>query len=91
LEAGQFCGLDHETYAADITILEFAKMISTIVEFDGEFVLDKSKPDGTPRKLLNVQLANSLGWKSSIPLAEGLGSTYKWFKDAYSKGEIRGF
>ena len=76
---------------SDITILEFAQKVSSIIEFNGEIVLDKSKPDGTPRKLLNVQLASSLGWKSLISLDKGLESTYNWFKNAYAKGEIRGF
>jgi GDP-L-fucose synthase len=76
---------------SDITILEFAQKVSSIIEFNGEIVLDKSKPDGTPRKLLNVQLASSLGWKSLISLDKGLECTYNWFKNAYAKGEIRGF
>lgn len=61
----------------DITIKELALLIKSIVGFEGEIVVDASKPDGTPRKLLDVSKLNRLGWKSSIPLKQGIELTYK--------------
>lgn len=63
----------------DLTIAELAKMIAEIVGFKGEIVYDNSKPDGTPRKLLDVSRINSLGWKAKIELREGIEKTYEWF------------
>jgi len=53
--------------------------MAKVVEFKGAIVFDSSKPDGTPRKLLNVSRLKALGWQSSIPLETGLASTYGWF------------
>jgi len=50
-----------------------------VVGFGGELKFDASKPDGTPRKLLDVSRINSLGWQANISLADGLRSTYEWF------------
>ncbi len=63
----------------DIEIIELAKIIKNIVGFEGEIKNDLSKPDGTPRKLLDVSKLHSLGWKYKIPLEEGIGKTYQWF------------
>lgn len=63
----------------DLTITELAKMISEIVEFKGHILYDTSKPDGTPRKLLDVSRINSLGWKAKTELREGIRRTYEWF------------
>lgn len=63
----------------DYTIKELVLLIAKIVDFKGEIIFDKSKPDGTPRKLLDVSRLNRLGWKYSIPLEEGLTKTYAWF------------
>ena len=63
----------------DISILELAKSIKTIVGFKGDIVNDTSKPDGTPRKLLDVSRLHSLGWKHEIPLENGIKMTYEWF------------
>ena len=63
----------------DITIREVAEMIGSIVGFGGRLVFDESKPDGTPRKLLDVSRINALGWKPRIPLGEGIRSTYEWY------------
>ncbi|MCH2416920.1 MAG: hypothetical protein MK195_09195, partial [Acidimicrobiales bacterium] len=54
-----------------------------------EIVFDSSKPDGMPRKVLDVSKLTELGWKARVPLSEGLTSTYKWFCDAKARGEIR--
>ncbi len=75
----------------DISILEFAMLMAKVVGFKGEVVFDGSKPDGTPRKLLDVSKAHSLGWRHRINLEEGLSQTYAWFVDALTKGEVRGY
>ncbi len=63
----------------DITIKELADLIRSIVKFDGEIIWDTTKPDGTPRKLLDVSKLNSLGWKSCLSFKEGIEKTYKWY------------
>jgi GDP-L-fucose synthase len=63
----------------DITIRELAELIKEIVGFEGEIRYDNSKPDGTPRKLLDVSRLESLGWRSRISLREGIEETYKWY------------
>ena len=67
----------------DISILELAELIKDIVGFEGEIVNDLSKPDGTPRKLLDVSRLNDLGWEAQISLKEGIKDTYEWFKKNY--------
>lgn len=63
----------------DVSINELAEMISKVVGFKGQIKFDVSKPDGPPRKLLNVDLLKSLGWKQEIDLMGGLVQTYRWF------------
>jgi GDP-L-fucose synthase len=63
----------------DITIGELAALVAEIVGWRGRFVYDPSKPDGTPRKLLDVSKLTARGWRSSIQLAEGIRSTYQWY------------
>ena len=63
----------------DVTIKELAETISSVVGFTGEIWWDKTKPNGTPRKLLNVDKIHKLGWKHKIGLREGIESTYKWY------------
>ncbi|WP_426449103.1 GDP-L-fucose synthase [Paenibacillus sp. S-38] len=63
----------------DIAIRELAEKIQQIVGYTGDVVYDSSKPDGTPRKLVDVTKLNGLGWKANISLDEGLASTYEWF------------
>ena len=65
----------------DITIRELADLVRNIVGFKGNIKFDTSKPDGTPRKLLDVSRLNGLGWQSKIPLVEGIKTTYQWFLD----------
>ncbi len=65
----------------DITIRELAELIKSIVGFEGEIHLDRSKPDGTFRKLLDVSRINRIGWKASIPLRQGIEETFKWYKE----------
>lgn len=64
----------------DISIRELAELICEIVGFRGELTWDASKPDGTPRKLLDVSKLRSLGWEARISLREGIARTYEWFK-----------
>jgi GDP-L-fucose synthase len=63
----------------DVSIREVAEIIKDVVGYQGEIVLDTTKPDGTPRKLLDVSRITSLGWKARIGLREGLASTYQWY------------
>jgi GDP-L-fucose synthase len=63
----------------DVTIRELAELICDVVGFDGELVWDKTKPDGTPRKLLDVTRIRALGWQPTIPLRQGIAQTYRWF------------
>jgi len=67
----------------DITISDLAKLISEITGFNGSIKYDSSKPDGTPRKLMDVTRINSLGWKYKTELREGIIKTYNFFKEKY--------
>jgi GDP-L-fucose synthase len=67
----------------DISIRELAELICDVVGFDGELTWDANKPDGTPRKLLDVTKLRALGWKPSIPLRNGIARTYEWFLAKY--------
>lgn len=69
----------------DLSILELANLIKEITGYEGKIVWDSSKPDGTPRKLLDVSKIRALGWKHSISLTEGLKSTYEWYKANITK------
>jgi GDP-L-fucose synthase len=72
-------------FGEDISIRELAELICDVVAFDGELAWDKNKPDGTPRKLLDVTKLRALGWKPSIPLREGIARTYEWFVANYAR------
>ena len=63
----------------DLSIRELAELICRIVGFRGALVFDTSKPDGTPRKLLDVSRLHALGWRHRIPLEEGVRQTYRWY------------
>lgn len=69
----------------DISIKELAKLVSEIIGYKGEIVHDETKPDGTPRKLLDVSRINSLGWKYKTELREGIVQTYEFYKKKYSQ------
>jgi GDP-L-fucose synthase len=66
-------------WGKDISIAELADMIGSIVGFDGAIDFDKSKPDGTPRKLLDTARLSELGWQPSISLEKGIRETYQWY------------
>jgi GDP-L-fucose synthase len=65
----------------DVSIVELAAICARVVGFEGQFDHDTSKPDGAPRKLLDVSLLTSLGWRATIPLEAGIAGTYRWFLD----------
>lgn len=71
----------------DVTIRELAEIIQQVVGFQGKIIWDISKPDGTPRKLMNARKLKALGWKPQIALGEGLASTYRWFLE--HQGEFK--
>jgi GDP-L-fucose synthase len=64
---------------SDISIRELAETVQAVVGFQGNILWDESKPDGTPRKLLDTSRVNSLGWKPTVTLQDGVEATYKWF------------
>jgi len=64
---------------SEISILELAHTVGRAVGYDGEIVFDRSKPDGTPRKMMDSTKMMALGWRPEISLDEGIASTYKWF------------
>lgn len=82
-EIGEFINIGTGT---EVTILELAQMIKKIVGFEGELVFDKSKPDGTMRKLMDVSRINNLGWKAETSLEEGIKIVYN---DFLTGGNIR--
>ena len=86
--------LDPETYAAntrpmlshinvgtgqDVSIAELARIIAETTGFKGKIVFDSSKPDGTPRKLMDVSRLSSMGWMARTGLRQGIEETYQWF------------
>jgi GDP-L-fucose synthase len=73
----------------DLTIKELAELVAQLSGFTGEIAWDTTKPDGTPRKVLDVSKAKSLGWAPQISLRDGIASTIAWYKDATAKGEAR--
>jgi GDP-L-fucose synthase len=78
----------------DITVRELAELVSGIAGWIGEFVFDRSKPDGTPRKVMDVTRLRAQGWQAKVPLEEGLRNAYEWYirnasvrRDAGVRGE----
>jgi GDP-L-fucose synthase len=76
-------------YGEDVTIKELTEMVQKVSEFDGDISWDTSKPDGTPKRLLDVTKLFDLGWRPKITLEGGLQKTYNWFKDNYNTNKIR--
>jgi GDP-L-fucose synthase len=68
-------------WGQDITIRELAELIQSACGYQGSLVFDPSKPDGTPRKLLDTTRLTALGWRPKIPLKTGIESTYAWFRE----------
>lgn len=75
----------------EISVKDFAAIMAKVTGFSGEIIFDAKRPDGTPRKLLDITKATSYGWAPKIQLVEGLQMTYNWFTEAYEKKEIRGY
>jgi GDP-L-fucose synthase len=73
----------------DISIKDLAQKIAEVSGFEGEILWDTSKPDGTPRKVLEVSRIKQLGWSPRVTLEEGITSTIRWYKDATVKGKSR--
>lgn len=73
----------------DISILELVEKVAEISKFTGEIIWDKSKPDGTFQKKLDVSKLNSIGWKPKITLDKGLQSTYSWFAENYKSARLK--
>lgn len=67
----------------DVSIKELAQLICKVVGYDGKLVFDTSKPDGTPKKLLDVSKINSLGWEAKVSLENGIRKTYDWYLQEY--------
>ncbi|OSQ44341.1 GDP-fucose synthetase [Marivita geojedonensis] len=65
----------------DVSILELAQLVAEIVGFEGEILTDPTKPDGAPRKLMDVSRLSEMGWSARIPLKKGIWETYRWFCD----------
>ncbi len=73
-------GLVNVGVGADVTIRELAEMIADVVGFKGSFIFDATKPDGTPRKLLDVSRIHALGWTAKTDLRAGIAATYDWYR-----------
>ncbi len=72
-------GLTNIGTGEDVTIAELAKLIKKIIGYNGEIKFDTTKPDGTPRKCMDVSKINSLGWRAEISLEEGIAKVYQWY------------
>ncbi len=81
METHNESGLVNIGVGEDVSILDLAKMVKQIVGFEGDIITDTTKPDGTPRKLMDVSKLTNLGWKASISLEEGIYKVYQEMKD----------
>ncbi len=75
-------------YGSDLTVRELAELICRVIGFTGELKFDPSKPDGTPRKLLDISRLQNLGWQPKINLEDGIASTYSWFLENYKTAAV---
>jgi GDP-L-fucose synthase len=73
----------------DLTIAELADLVARVVGFKGQIRYDRSKPDGTPRKLLDVSRLHALGWRHRIALEQGIRQTYDWYREQAKEGAER--
>ncbi len=74
-------------YGEEVTIMELAQLLKQTVGFEGEIIMDASKPDGTMRKLTDISRIKALGWEPKITLENGLRETYQWFQEKYESGD----
>jgi GDP-L-fucose synthase len=72
-------------FGEDLTIAELAVLVARVIGYTGRIVFDPSRPDGTPRKLLDLSRIQNLGWYAQIPLERGIASTYQWYISSVSK------
>jgi GDP-L-fucose synthase len=75
-------------WGKDVTIRELAELIVSAIDYKGRLVFDSSKPDGTPRKLLDVSRLAGLGWQPRISIEHGIESTYAWFKEHFAEARL---
>jgi GDP-L-fucose synthase len=75
-------------WGEDVTIRELAEIVMSVIGYRGDLTLDSSKPDGTPRKLLDVSRLHGLGWRPQIPLKQGIETTYTWFKQHSAEARL---
>jgi GDP-L-fucose synthase len=75
-------------WGEDVTIRELAEMVASAIGYSGALIFDSSKPDGTPRKLLDTTRLTELGWKPSISLRDGIARTYAWFLEHFAEARL---
>jgi GDP-L-fucose synthase len=75
-------------WGKDISILELAELLVSVIDYTGQLLFDATKPDGTPRKLLDVGRLTALGWRPTIALREGVENTYAWFAAHLSEARL---
>jgi GDP-L-fucose synthase len=75
-------------WGEDVTIRELAEIVVSAIGYTGKIVFDDTKPDGTPRKLLDVTRLSELGWRPKIPLEQGIESTYAWFREHFADARL---
>jgi GDP-L-fucose synthase len=76
---------------SDLTILDLAKLVAKTVGYSGEILTDPTKPDGTPKKQLDISLIQSTGWSPIVPFEQGLAAAYQDFLATLESGELRGY
>jgi GDP-L-fucose synthase len=86
MEEGVGEGLFNLGTGIDVTIHELAETVMSVVEFSGKIAFDTTRPDGTPRKLLDVSRTSNLGWQARITLREGIALAYRDFMTRHSVG-----
>lgn len=74
----------------DISIADLARLVARVVGYEGELVFDASKPDGTPRKLVDTSRINGLGWQPTVSLEAGIRVTYDWYRERLGEAGVRG-
>lgn len=72
----------------DVTIEELARLVMSVIDYRGRLLFDTTKPDGTPRKLLDVTRLKGLGWRPKIPLKIGIENTYRWFVEHLTQARL---
>ena len=75
-------------WGEDVTIKELAELILSVIDYTGRLHFDTTKPDGTPRKLLDVTRLTELGWRPKISLKRGIEDTYAWFTEHLSEARL---